>query len=187
MIADVRLLTVKDYHDMIKAGIIAPDERVELIAGQIIKMAAKGTAHAATVTRTERVLRNGLGDRALLRLQDPIQLDDYSEPEPDIAVVYLDPLDYGNHHPNPDEIFLIIEVTDTTFPKDYAIKAPMYARSRILDYWLLDVNHRRLFVFRLPSQNVYQNEQVLTEDEFVSPLAFPDLVISVRDMLNLIN
>jgi len=86
VVADLRLLTVHDYHRMVEAGVLAADERVELIRGQLYTRAAKGTAHSAAVTRIERVLNARLGDRVLLRFQDPIQLDDYSEPEPSSLV-----------------------------------------------------------------------------------------------------
>lgn len=189
--ADLRLLSVQDYHRMVEAGVLAPDERVELIAGQLYKMAAKGTAHSAAVTRIERVLKARLGvkrsypegNRVLLRFQDPIQLDDYSEPEPDIAVVNVDPLDYEDHHPTSGEVYLLIEVADSTLKRDRKLKAPAYAQSGIQDYWILDVNLRQLRVFRLPSATGYASEVVLSESEVVAPLAFPDCQIFVREMV----
>lgn len=183
MLLDVRLLTVKDYHRMAEAGIFDPDERVELLAGQIIKMAAKGTAHGATVKRTEKLLENRLGERVLVRLQDPIQLDNFSEPEPDISVVVPDPLYYDDHHPTRDEVYLIIEVADTSLSRDLEFKAGIYAQSGITDYWVLDVNNRKLHVFREPSQNGYQRQMILSENASVSLLAFPDVTVVVKEML----
>ncbi|MCL1465072.1 Uma2 family endonuclease [Argonema galeatum] len=183
MLLDVRLFTAKEYHFMAEAGIFNPDERVELLAGQIIKMAAKGTAHSAAVTRTENLLRNLLGDLVLIRLQDPVQLDDYSEPEPDIALVIPDQMYYEDHHPNPSEVYLIIEVSDTTLSRDLEFKAGIYARSGIADYWVLDVNNRQLHIFREPSQNGYQSELILSDSGSVSPLAFPNVIITVGEML----
>ncbi len=183
MVLDIRLLTVKDYHRMAEAGIFHPNERVELIAGQIIRMTAKGTAHSAATTRTDSLLRNRLGTQVLVRPQEPIQLDDLSEPEPDIAVVKPDPLYYEDHHPTPSEIYLIIEVADTSFKIDRQVKAPVYAQSGITDYWILDVNDRKLHVFREPTPDGYQSEVILSEDARVSPLAFPTCTITVREML----
>ncbi len=183
VVADLRLLSVHDYHLMVEAGVLAPDERVELIAGQLYKMAAKGTAHSAAVTRIERVLKAGLGDRVLLRFQDPIELDDYSEPEPDIAVVKVDPLDYEEHHPTPSEVYLLIEVADSTLKRDRELKAPAYAQSGIQDYWILDVNQRQLYVFRSPTATGYANEFVLSESDVISPLTFLDCQIAVVEML----
>lgn len=180
---DIRLLTVQEYHLMAEIGILDEDERVELLGGQIVKMAAKGTAHGAGVKRTEKLLENRLGNRVLVRLQDPVRLNNYSEPEPDIAVVIPDPLYYEDHHPTPSEIYLIIEVADTTLRTDLGIKATIYAESGIADYWVLDVNNRQLHVFREPSQDGYQSIAVLGDDASISPLQFPDISFLVREML----
>ena len=180
---DIRLLTVQEYHRMAEIGILEADERVELLAGQIVKMAAKGTAHGAAVKRTEKLLENRLEQRILVRLQDPVRLNDYSEPEPDIAVVIPDPLYYEDHHPTPSEIYLIIEVADTTLRTDCGIKATIYAQSGIADYWVLDVNNRQLHVFREPSQDGYQSLVILGDDGSICPLQFPDISFMVRDML----
>jgi len=180
---DIRLLTVQEYHRMAEIGIFDEDERVELLAGQIVKMPAKGTAHGAAVKRTEKLLENRLGNRVLVRLQDPVRLNDYSEPEPDIAVVVPDPLYYEDHHPTPSEVYLIIEVADTTLRTDCGIKATLYAQSGIADYWVLDVNNRQLHVFREPSQDGYQSRVILGDDGSISPLQFPDISFMVGEML----
>jgi Uma2 family endonuclease len=179
----LRLWTVEDYHQMAAAGIFHPEERVELIAGQIIRMSAKGTAHTAAVRRTANVLRNLLFNQAEVYTQDPIQLNDFSEPEPDVAVVRLDPLDYADHHPTPSEVYLIIEVADSSFKYDRETKAKVYAKSGIADYWVLDVIDRKLHVFREPTQEGYQTEVIFSEEARVSPLQFPDVAITLQDML----
>ena len=179
----LRQISVQDYHRMAESGILRSDERVELLEGQIIKMAAKGTAHSAAVTRIERLLRNRLGDRVLLRFQDPVRLNDHSEPEPNVAVVHPDPLYYEDHHPTPAEVFLLIEVADTSLKFDCETKALAYARSGIADYWVLDVNDRKLHVYRSPSADGYQSETILAEALTVAPLAFPECVVAVREML----
>jgi Uma2 family endonuclease len=178
-----RLISVQDYHRMAEAGIFCPDERIELIEGQIIPMAAKGTAHTAAVTRIHRLFRNRLGDKVLLRLQDPIALNDYSEPEPDVALVRPDPLDYEDHHPTVADVFLVIEVADSSLKFDCEVKAITYAKSGISDYWVLDVTARKLHVFRLPSADGYQSETILLEEVAVAPIAFPDCEIRVEEML----
>jgi Uma2 family endonuclease len=181
---DIRLLTVQEYHRMAEIGILDEDERVELLAGQIVKMAAKGTAHGAAIARTKILLDNRLGEEIFVRLQDPVLLNNYSEPEPDISVVIPDPLYYEDHHPTPSEIYLIIEVADTTLRTDCGIKATtIYAQSGIADYWVLDVNNRQLHVFREPSQDGYQSRVILGDDGSISPLQFPDFSFMVRDML----
>ncbi len=183
MLTDIRLITVQEFHQMFEAGILEGDERVELIAGQIIRMAAKGTPHRATVTRIWKLLETLLGDAVLVCPQEPIELSNYSEPEPDIAVLKPDPLYYEAHHPVPSEVYLIVEVADTTLKKDCGLKSIAYAQSGIADYWVLDINARQLHIFREPSQNGYQVHEVLSEDKSLSLLAFPTINVTVGEML----
>ena len=180
---DLRPLSVQDYHRMVETGILAADERVELIEGQLYTIAAKGTAHSAAVTRIDRVLSRLLANQVLLRFQDPVQLNDFSEPEPDVAIVQPDPLDYETYHPKPENIFWLIEVADSTLQRDRDLKAPAYARSGIQEYWLLDVQERCLYVFREPNQAGYDSEQKLLEQGQIAPLAFPDCTIQVGEFL----
>ncbi|PSB01107.1 Uma2 family endonuclease [Merismopedia glauca] len=179
----VKSWTVNQYHQMIDQGVFHPEERVELIAGQIIQMSAKGTAHTSATRRTSNILRNFLGNRASVYTQDPIQLDNSSEPEPDVSVVRFDPLDYSDRHPNAADVYLIIEVADTSLTYDTEIKAQIYAQSSITDYWVLDVNNRRLIVFREPNPQGYQSQLILDEEQMIAPLAFPDLAIALTDIL----
>jgi len=183
MLADLRLITVQEYHRMAEAGILDADERVELIDGYILKMAAKGTAHSSATTRTAKLMEQLLAGQVWIRVQEPIRLNNYSEPEPDIAVVQIDPLDYADHHPTVSEVYLVIEVADSSLQKDCGLKAKAYARSHILDYWVLDITERKLHVFRSPSQDGYESETVLLEDAVISPLQFPDAIAIVRDLL----
>lgn len=180
---ELRRLSTQDYHRMVESGILAADERVELIEGQLYKMVAKGTAHSAAITRIERVLLRLLADQVLLRFQDPVQLSDFSEPEPDVAVVHPHPLDYEDHNPTPSEIFWLIEVSDTTLKRDRDLKGPVYGRSLVPEYWILDVQERCLYVFREPGPEGYGCEWVLPETAAIAPLAFPDALIPIREFL----
>ena len=179
----LRLWTVEEYHKMAEAGIFDEDERVELLEGKIIYKDRVGTAHRSAVGRINYLLHNILENRSLISIQNPIKLDDYSEPEPDIAVVKIDPLDYADHHPRTDEIYLVIEVADTTFKKDCETKGKAYAAAGIIDYWVLDVINRQLHVFREPSENGYKSEAILKENDCISPLNFADLNIDILEML----
>ena len=183
----LRLWTVEEYHRMAEAGIFGGDERVELLTGKIIWMSAKGTAHRSAVGRTDYLLKNRLGDRAWVSIQDPVKLNERSEPEPDIAVVKVDPLDYADHHPTPGEIYLIIEVADSSLKVDCETKAQAYSQAGIRDYWVLDVVNRQLHIFREPTEDGYQNEMILGENGTISPLQFPDLQIAIFDMLPLVS
>ncbi|MEH2117978.1 Uma2 family endonuclease [Nostoc sp.] len=179
----LRLWTVEEYHRMAEAGIFGADERVELLEGKIIWMIAKGTAHRSAVGRTDYLLKNRLGNRAWVSIQDPVKLNEQSEPEPDIAVVKVDPLDYADHHPTPSEVYLIIEVADSSLKLDCQTKAKAYSQAGITDYWVLDVVSRQLYVFREPTQDGYQSKVILAEDATISPLEFPDLSIAVLEIL----
>ncbi len=156
----VRLWTVDEYHRMIEHGILTTRDRVELLDGQIVEMIPQQPLHASTTQRTARYLDRPLGDRAYVRMQLPVTLKPRSEPEPNIAVVRFDPKEYADHHPTPNEIFLIIEVADRTLREDRNEKAPLYARAGIPEYWVLDVNTRQLYVFREPRNEGYAQETV---------------------------
>jgi Uma2 family endonuclease len=108
------------------------------------------------------------------------------KPEPDVAVVKLDPLDYADHHPTPAEVYLIIEVADSSLKLDTEIKAQAYSQAGIKDYWVLDVINRVLIVFRNPTTEGYQTKEIMRENQTVSPLDFPDLEIVVGEMLPLV-
>jgi Uma2 family endonuclease len=179
----LRKWTVKEYHKLGEMGFFHPEERVELLSGNIIKMSAKGTAHTSATRRTASVLRDLLGNQAAIYTQDPIALDDNSEPEPDIAAVRIDPFDYATHHPTPSEVYLIIEVADSSLTFDREIKAKIYARSGIADYWVLNVNERQLHVFREPAVDGYQSEVILAETASISPIEFPAFNIAIEAML----
>jgi Uma2 family endonuclease len=179
----LRMWTVEEYHRMAEAGIFGADERVELLEGKIIWMIAKGTAHRSAVSRTDRLLQNRLKNLALICVQDPVKLNDRSEPEPDIAVVKVDTLDYADHHPTPSEVYLIIEVADSSLKLDCETKAKAYSQAGIRDYWVLDVVNRQLHVFREPTPEGYKTEKILSEDTAIAPLEFPDLQILVLEML----
>ena len=179
----LRKWTVKEYHKLGEMGFFHPEERVELLSGNIIKMSAKGTAHTSATRRTASVLRDLLGNQAAVYNKSPIALDDNSEPEPDIAVVRIDPFDYATHHPTPSEVYLIIEVADSSLTFDREIKAKAYARSGIADYWVLNVGDRQLHVFREPTENGYQSEVILGETASISPIEFPAFNIAIQAML----
>jgi Uma2 family endonuclease len=182
----LRLCTVEEYHRMAEAGIFADDEHVELLEGKIICKISKTTVHCSAVMRTNYLLQNRLINLAWVSIQDPVKLNERSEPEPDIAVVKVDPLDYADHHPTPSEVYLIIEVADSSLKLDCETKGKAYSKAGITDYWVLDVIGRQLHVFREPTEDGYHSEVILVEDEIISPLQFPDLQIAVFEMLPLL-
>ncbi len=126
---------------------------------------------------------NCLGQQGLVQTQLPVQLSNYSEPQPDIAVVMPDELRYLDHHPTPLEVYLIIEVADTTFKRDCELKAKHYAEAEIADYWVVDLTNRQLHIFREPTDQGYQSQTIIAEDRIISPLQFPDCLLTVSEML----
>ena len=175
--------TVQDYHRMGELGLFDTDEHTELLAGQITLMAPKGTPHVTALHLLAHALRVRLGERALVRTQDPIQLDDFSEPEPDLAVVQGTILDYAEQHPRPDQVYLVVEVADSTLRQDCEVKAKLYAQAGIADYWVLDLKHRQIHLFRAPTATGYTQHLILTEPNQISPLAFSDVLLSLTDIL----
>lgn len=178
-----RRFTVAEYYRMAEAGILGADERVELIEGEIIELAAIGSRHAACVGRLDRLLMRGVGDQALVRVQNPVRLSDLSEPEPDLAVVRPRPDDYAAAHPGPGDVLLLTEVADTTVGFDRGEKAPLYAVSGIPEYWLVDLTADAVEVYRDPTVHGYQDVRRHVRGEALHPLAFPDLAVPVAAIL----
>jgi Uma2 family endonuclease len=157
----VRPITIDDYHRMIETGIIHEGERIELISGQIFNMAAKGTRHTVATTRLLRELLALIGQRAIVRCQEPITMHDNSEPEPDIAIARWRDDEYLDSHPVPADIILVIEVADSTIGFDRNTKAPLYATAGISEYWIVNLVDNRLEVYSQPEGDIYTNVQVV--------------------------
>ena len=175
--------TVADYHRLSEMGFLAADDRTELLAGHIVVMAAKGTPHVTSLQLLADQLRDRLNKTALIRLQDPIRLDNRSEPEPDLAIAQGSALDYADRHPQPQDIHLIVEIADSTLRQDCEIKANLYAQAGIADYWVVDVQNRQLHIFRTPTPRGYTSHLILTEPNEMAPLAFPTLILSLTAIL----
>ena len=176
-----RLWTVEEYHHMVEVGIISPDEKVELIEGEVISMAAKKPPHVITTELSCEYLRVLLHGLAHIRTQDPVFLNDRTEPEPDIAVVMPPLRRYLDHHPEPKDIFLIVEIADATMKFDTKQKAAAYAESNIADYWVVDVSLRQVHIFREPMTGTYAKKSVLSENCTIKLLAFPEIEVVLRE------
>lgn len=180
-----RRITVAEFERMIAANVWPEDERLELIEGELIIMSPINARHAANVKRLAELLRDRLGKRALIGVQDPIVLDDDSEPEPDISVVRRQPDYYANAHPAASDTFLVIEVSDTTLDYDRETKARLYARAGIPELWVRDVNGERLIVFRNLENSEYTRIESLKAGATLALVVFPDVVLSVDEILGL--
>ena len=166
-----------------EAGILKPDERTELIEGEIIVMPPIGSGHAAGGSRAERSFQRRLGDRAIVRGQYPIRLPDDSEPQPDIVLARPRPEGYGAAHPGPEDILLVVEIGDTTLRTDREVKLPLYARAGISEAWLMNLPDDRVEVYRDPAPEGYRSITLVPRDGAVTPLAFPDVTIPCAELL----
>lgn len=184
----IRPFTVDEYYRMTRAGIIEPTEHVELIHGVIVEMAAKGTPHFTATTNTRDTFIAKLGGGHTVRQEGPIDLGG-TEPEPDVVVARGKSRDYREHHPKPADVLLLVEVAETSLDYDLKVKVPLYAAAGIVEYWILDLEHNRLEVFRdlLPADAshaaAYRTHLSLFPGDSVTPVNFPNASIAVSDLL----
>ena len=171
-------LTIEDYHRMGESGILNEDDRVELIEGELVDMPPIGSKHADCVSRLTRLLIRQT--EAVVRVQDPIQLPGYSEPEPDIAIVCN--RSYAQDHPGTKDVLLLIEVADSSLDYDRMIKVPLYAHHGIPEVWLIDVQNERMEIHRQPSLEGYRLTLRPAKDESVSPAMLPEVGVRVTEV-----
>jgi Uma2 family endonuclease len=160
--------------------------RVELIEGEIIEMAAMKSPHAAIVTQARYGLERALGIGFIVRVQTPLDFGEVSQPEPDLAVVAFNPTFYYEAHP--DTALLVVEVSDTTLAYDRSVKAALYAKKGIPDYWILNLGGRQLEILRQPVRRSrgawgYAQKIILRAGDSIAPLCAPEASIAVADLL----
>jgi hypothetical protein len=178
-----RRFTIEEYHRMGEAGILARRERVELIEGEIVEMTPIGRDHASVVDRLNMLFVSRFGDRAIVRIQGPMILRVLeSEPEPDLILMRPKPDFYRSGHPEPADIFLVIEVMGSSAGYDRQIKLPLYARAGIPEVWLIDVNANTTEVCRDLTPGGYNDRRSVAHDGVIAPAAFPDVSFRGRDL-----
>jgi len=185
---EIRRFSVEEYHRMSEVGILQPDERVELIDGVLKQMSPIGSQHAACVSKLMNLLLPPLQGRALVRVQNPIVLDDKTEPEPDVAIVKQRDDDYSVAHPRPNDIIIVIEVADTTLEYDKGVKLSRYAQANIEEVWIVNLVERRVEIYKevvllKDRAAVYRTRTDYYTDDVISVSAFPDLEIAIADIL----
>jgi Uma2 family endonuclease len=176
--------TVDEYHRMGEAGILSENDRVELLVGIVVEMAPIAPLHAGTVGRLNTLFSARLGNRAIVSIQNPLLLRaEDSEPRPDVVLLRPHADFYTRAHPEAHEVYLLIEVADTSVAVDRNVKFPIYARAGVAEAWLLDVSARRLEIHRHPAPHGYEDVHRLRRGEPVAPQAFPDLALTIDDLL----
>ncbi|HEY1329171.1 MAG TPA: Uma2 family endonuclease [Casimicrobiaceae bacterium] len=172
-------LTVAQYHRMGEAGIFAPDARLELIEGEVIEMPPIGPPHAVLVTRLTRFLVTAVGDAAVVWVQLPVVLDNFSEPQPDVALLDKSVDTLPGRLPTVDDALLVIEVSDTTLSYDRGRKLSLYARHGVREVWIVDIRSRVVEVYRDPVNDAYRLDRRAGASETLSPVALPGVEVSL--------
>lgn len=178
-----RKLDVAEYHRMGEAGILHEDDRVELIEGELIEMAPIGSPHSGTVLGLVHLLVAAVGDRARVNVQNPVRLNDHSEPQPDFLVLKPRADNYRDSHPTPVDVFLLVEVADSSLRYDRLVKLPLYARHGIPEVWVVDVEHGVVEVHRDPAGDGYTMVSREVAGASLSPHLLPGVVLRVADIL----
>lgn len=180
----IKRFTVAEYDYLAELGFLTEDDRVELICGQIIEMAAKGKLHSTVSRQLLRELSKLIDTRATLQSQDPIILLHDSEPEPDFAILKNRSDNYLAAHPNADDILLLIEISDSSLKYDQEVKLPLYAESGISDYWIFNLGENCLEVYSKPYQKPqgqfgYCMKRIVLVNEAIALPCFPDLSLDL--------
>jgi Uma2 family endonuclease len=168
---------------MAEVGILGPEERVELIEGDIVEMSPIGTHHAACVAALNRRLVQAAGDRALLSPQNPVRLLEDTEPQPDIVLLRPPEQLYWERHGGPADTLLVVEVSETSYRYDRRVKVPLYARAGVPEVWIVDLTRGAVEVFRDLREDRYASETRVERGATIAPAALPDAIIVVSEIL----
>lgn len=175
-----RRFTVDDYHQMVEAGILCEDDRVELINGEILEMSPIGGRHVACVNRINRILIEHLGDAAIVSIQNPIRLGQYQEPEPDVAVIRR--RSYGDELPSTEDVLVLIEVSSTSLAFGRGTKLPLYAVVGIPEVWLVDIPGEAVERHTNPVGGAYRVTVRVGRGEAIESTVLPNLRLQTNDV-----
>jgi Uma2 family endonuclease len=178
-----RRFTIDEYHRMGEAGVFAEDDRVELLDGAIIQMSPIGIPHSSSVDRLNAFFGRRLGRQAIIRVQGPIILDRWSEPQPDLSVLAPRADFYGHAQPRPRDVLLAIEVMDSSRSYDRTLKLPLYARAELREVWLVDLKAEVIERYRRPALRGYRDHDAFGRGRVLTPLAFPRARFRVNEIL----
>jgi Uma2 family endonuclease len=176
--------TVQDYYRMAESGVLKPDARVELLEGKIIDMSPIGPFHGGVTKCLNAFFTQTSKDRWIVSVQDPLHLSDHSEPQPDLMLLKPKPDHYASRHPRPEDVFLLIEVADSSLGYDRHDKLPVYARAGIAEVWIVNLIEKVIEIHREPHFAGYSSQNVLRAGEKACPAAFPDAAVDIDALLN---
>jgi len=168
---------------MAETGVLPPGARVELLNGEIIDMSPIGPFHGGVTDYLTNLFASSSNRRWQTRVQNPVRLDEHSEPQPDLMLLKPVPDFYRKRHPLPEDVFLLIEVADSTVESDQAEKIPAYGRAGIPEVWIVNLNELTVEVYREPNFTGYGSKTILRAGEQAAPLAFPDVTVDVAELL----
>jgi len=178
-----RTFSVDDYYRMVEVGLLTEGERVELIEGEVIKMSPIGSRHAACVARLTALFSRSAGVQGIVWVQNPVRLDEYNEPEPDVAVLRPRADFYAAGHPTPPDVLLLVEVADTSIEYDRQVKAPLYARAGVAEVWLVDLTSDVVEIYAQPDEGTYRSRRRVGRGESVAAGSLANLSVAVDEVL----
>lgn len=178
----IRRFTVEEYHRLGEVGILGEDDRVELIEGELVMNSPISSRHAACVDVHTVLLVPRCQGRAIVRVQSPLRLGEHSEPGPDVMLLRPRADYYREAHPGPEDVHLVIEVSETSLAYDREVKLPLYARFGLPEGWLINLVENQIEVYWNPQGGAYAQRAVYTQGT-VAPQAFPDVTLDVATLL----
>lgn len=173
---------VKEYYRLAEIGVLKPDSRVELLEGQVIDAPRVTPLHAGTVARLAQLFGH-TAEEWLLVVRGEVVLNEYSQLQPDLMLVKPRSDYYSNRHPGPEDVYLLVEVSDTSLAVDREEKLPAYGRAGIKEVWIVNLTEQTIEVYREPHFTGYGSKTILRADNKAKPQAFPDVVINVAELL----
>ena len=168
---------------MAETGVLRPDARVELLDGRIIDMSPIGPFHGGVTTYLTEFFVSASKGRWQTRVQNSLRLDEHSEPQPDVILVKPTPEFYRKRHPQPEDVYLLIEISDTTLETDQENKLPLYGRASVPEVWIVNLNELTVEIYREPNFTGYGSKTILRAGDHAKPLAFPDVAVDVGELL----
>lgn len=183
--ATPKRFSVADFRKMTEIGILPEESGWEIIDGYLIDKMPIGTKHASVVRKLEKFFERNFGDKAIISGQNPIHLDEYNEPEPDVALLKLRADFYAESHPTPADVLLLVEVSDSTLEYDRETKKNLYAEAGIAEFWLVNLKNDTIEVYAHPKNGNYYSARILEPGETIESAAVEDLTLALNEILGL--